>query len=238
MRIVLPENLRKEFKRFCMYLSAISGMERIGLMYIQYDFDYMGIEWDEETNYSYVNGERIEIPPILDKYLSDLLENTISEETIYDNLPPNISDDFHERGTIDVSLYPEEFRMEIGIDYEYTKGETMTGGYDIDRVIGRIDPESIQEYIDNGDIFTVYFSGSGDRGDVEENGLVNNEYDPIPDPVQGLVYNTLDRYYSGWTEGPGSKGEMEVDFSNMTIDVEYTEYDTAYEYIKYGEITM
>ena len=221
-----------------MYLSAISGMERIGLMYIQYDFDYMGIEWDEETNYSYVNGERIEIPPGLNEYLSDLLENTISEETIYDNLPPNISDDFHERGTIDVSLYPEEFRMEIDIDYEYTKGQTVTGGYDIDRVIGRIDPESIQEYIDNGDIFTVYFSGSGDRGDVEENGLVNNEYDPIPDPVQGLVYNTLDRYYSGWTEGPGSKGEMEVDFSNMTIDVEYTEYDTAYEYIKYGEIKM
>ncbi len=221
-----------------MYLSAISGMERIGLMYIQYDFDYMGIEWDEETNYSYVNGERIEIPPILDKYLSDLLENTISEETIYDNLPPNISHNFHERGTIDVSLYPEEFRIEIGIDYEYTKGQTVTGGYDIDRVIGRIEPESIQEYIDNGDIFTVYFNGSGDRGDVEENGLVNNEYDPIPDPVQGLVYNTLDRYYSGWTEGPGSKGEMEVDFSNMTIDVEYTEYDTAYEYIKYGEITM
>jgi hypothetical protein len=238
MRTVLPENLKKEFKRFCMYLSAISGMNRIGLMYIQYDFDYMGIEWDEETNYSYVNGERIEIPPGLNEYLSDLLENTISEETIYDNLPPNISDDFHERGTIDVSLYPEEFRMEIGIDYEYTKGQTVTGGYDIDRVIGRIDPESIQEYIDNGDIFTVYFSGSGDRGDVEENGLVNNEYDPIPDPVQGLVYNTLDRYYSGWTEGPGSKGEMEVDFSNMTIDVEYTEYDTAYEYIKYGEIKM
>ena len=73
---------------------------------------------------------------------------------------------------------------------------------------------------------------------MEENGLVNNEYDPIPDPVQGLVYNTLDRYYGAWTEGFGSKGEMEVDFSNMTIDVEYTEYDTGYEYIKYGEITM
>ena len=238
MRTVLPENLKKEFKRFCMYLSAISGMNRIGLMYIQYDFNYMGIEWGEETNYSFINGERIEIPPGLDKYLSNLLENTISEETIYDNLPPNISDDFHERGTIDVSLYPEEFRMEIGIDYDYLKGETMTGGYDIDRVIGRIDPESIQEYIDNGDIFTVYFNGSGDRGDVEENGLVNNEYDPIPDPVQGLVYNTLDRYYGAWIEGFGSTGEMEVDFSNMTIDVEYTEYDTAYEYIKYGEIKM
>lgn len=238
MRAVLPENLRKEFKRFCMYLSAISGMNRIGLMYIQYDFDYMGIEWRDKTNYFYVNGERIEIPPGLDEYLSDLLENTISEETIYDNLPPNIYDDFHERGTIDVSLYPEEFRMEIGIDYDYTKGQTMTGGYDIDRVIGRIDPESIQEYIDNGDIFTVYFSGSGDEGEVEEYGLVNNEYDPIPDPVQGLVYNTLDRYYGGWIDERGSKGEMEVDFSNMTIDVEYTEYDTAYEYIKYGEITM
>ena len=221
-----------------MYLSAISGMERIGLMYIQYDFDYMGIEWFDDTYYFYVNGERIETPPGLDKYLSDLLENTISEETIYDNLPPNISDDFHERGTIDVSLYPEEFRMEIGIDYDHTKGQTMTGGYDIDRVIGRIDPESIQEYIDNGDIFTVYFSGSGDEGEVEENGLVNNEYDPIPDPVQGLVYNTLDRYYGAWTEGFGSKGEMVVNFSNMTIDVEYTEYDTGYEYIKYGEIKM
>jgi hypothetical protein len=238
MRTVLPENLRKEFKRFCMYLSAISGMERIGLMYIQYDFEYMGIEWDEETNYSFINGERIEIPPNLDKYLSNLLENTISEETIYDNLPPKISDDFHERGTIDVLLYPEEFRIEIGIDYDHTKGETIVGSYFIDRVIGRIEPESIQEYIDNGDIFTVYFNGSGDRGDVEENGLVNNEYDPIPDPVQGLVYNTLDRYYSGWTEDTGSKGEMEVDFSNMTIDVEYTGYDTGYEYIKYGEITM
>ena len=238
MRTNLPENLRKEFKRFCMYLSAISGMNRIGLMYIPYDFDYMGIELDDKRNFFYVNGERIETPPGLDKYLSDLLENTISEETIYDNLPTNISDDFQERGTIDVSLYPEEFRMEIGIYYDYTKGETMTGGYDIDRVIGKIDPESIQEYIDNGDIFTVYFSGSGDRGDVEENGLVNNEYDPIPDPVQGLVYNTLDRYYGAWAEDTGSNGEMEVDFSNMTIDVKYTEYDTAYEYIKYGEITI
>jgi hypothetical protein len=221
-----------------MYLSAISGMNRIGLMYIQYDFNYMGIEWDDLNSYIHINGERIEIPPILDKYLSDLLKNTISEETIYDNLPPNISHNFHERGTIDVSLYPEEFRMEIGIDYDHTKGETSVGGYDIDRVIGRIDPESIQEYIDNGDIFTVYFSGSGDRGDVEENGLVNNEYNRIPDPVQGLVYNTLDKYYGAWTEGFGSKGEMEVDFSNMTIDVEYTEYETAYEYIKYGEIKM
>jgi hypothetical protein len=238
MRIVLPENLRKEFKRFCMYLSAISGMERIGLMHIQYDFEYMGIEWDEETNYSYVNGERIEIPPNLNKYLSNLLENTISENTIYDNLPPKISDDFHERGTIDVLLYPEEFRIEIGIDYNYTKGETMTGGYDIDKVIGRISPKSIQEYIDNGDIFTVYFNGGGDNGNVEENGLVNNEYDRIPDPVQGLVYNTLDRYYGGWIDERGSTGEMEVDFSNMTIDVEYTEYDTGYEYITYGEITM
>jgi hypothetical protein len=238
MRTVLPENLRKEFKRFCMYLSAISGMNRIGLIFIQYDFNYMGIEWSDKTNYFYVNGERIEIPPGLDKYLSNLLENTISEETIYDNLPPNISDDFQERGTIDVSLYPEEFRMEIGIDYDYTKGETSVGGYDIDRVIGRIDPESIQEYIDNGDIFTVYFNGSGGEGQVEENGLVNYEYDPIPDPVQGLVYNTLDSYYSVWADDAGSTGEMEVDFSNMTIDVEYTEYDTAYEYIKYGEIKM
>jgi hypothetical protein len=141
MRTVLPENLRKEFKRFCMYLSAISGMNRIGLMYIPYDFEYMGIEWDEEFNSSFINGERIEIPPGLDKYLSNLLENTISENTIYDNLPPNISDDFHERGTIDVLLYPEEFRIEIGIDYDHTKGETSVGGYVIDRVIGRIEPE-------------------------------------------------------------------------------------------------
>jgi hypothetical protein len=238
MRTNLPENLKKEFKKFCMYLDAISGMDRIGLMYIQYDFDYMGIEWNDLNNYTHINGERIEIPPILDKYLSDLLKNTISEETIYDNLPPNISDDFHQRGTIDVSLYPEEFRIEIGIDYDYTKGETSVGGYDIDKVIGRISPKLIQEYIDNGDIFTVYFSGSGDRGDVEENGLVNNEYNRIPDPVQGLVYNTLDKYYGGWSVDAGSNGEMEVDFSNMTIDVEYTEYNTDYEHIKYREIKM
>ena len=238
MRTVLPENLRKEFKRFCMYLSAISGMEKMNIMYIEYDFDYMGIEWGSSQKYVYLGSEKIEIPPGLDKYLSNLLENTISEETIYDNLPPNISDDFHERGTIYVLLYPEEFRMEIGIDYDHTKGQTVTGGYDIDNVIGRISPKLIKEYIDNGDIFTVYFNGGGDNGNVEENGLVNNEYDRIPDPVQGLVYNTLDRYYGAWIEGAGSTGEMEVDFSNLTIDVEYTEYDTGYEYITYGEITM
>jgi len=238
MRTVLPENLRKEFKRFCMYLSAISGMEKMNIMYIEYDFDYMGIEWGSSQKYVYLGSEKIEIPPGLDKYLSGLLENTISEETIYDNLPPNISDDFKERGTIDVTLFPEEFRMEIGIDYDYTKGETSVGGYDIDNVIGRISPKLIKEYIDNGDIFTVYFNGGGDNGNVEENGLVNNEYDRIPDPVQGLVYNTLDRYYGAWIEGAGSTGEMEVDFSNLTIDVEYTEYDTGYEYITYGEITM
>lgn len=238
MKTVLPENLKKEFKKFSMYLDAISGMDRIVLMHIQYDFDYIGIEWDDLNSYTYLNGERIKLPPSLDKYLTNLLKNTISEETIYDNLPQNISDTFHDRGTIEVSLYPEEFRLEIGIDYDYSKGETMTGGYDIDRVIGGIERESIQEYIDNGDIFTVYFNGSGGEGQVEENGLVNYEYDPIPDPVQGLVYNTLDSYYSLWADDAGSNGEMEVDFSSMTIDVEYTEYDTGYEYIKYGEITM
>ena len=238
MRKVLPDNLKKEFKKFCMYSAAVSGEDKIYIMYVSYDFEYMGIEWDSSQNYVFLGSERVELPLSLNDYLLNLLENTISQDTIYDNLPPNISDNFHDRGTIEVILYPQDFRMEIGIDYDYTKAETMVGGYDIDKVIGRIDPKSIQEYIDNGDIFTVYFNGGGDYGEVDKNGLLNDEYMRIPDPVQGLCYNTLDRYYDGWIEGIGSKGEITIDFSNLTIDVEYTEYDTDYENIKYGEITM
>ena len=238
MRKVIPENLKKEFKRFCMYLSAISGKDKIYIKYLEYDFEHMGIEWDNLESYFFSGSEKIELPSSIDNYLTNLLENTISEDTIYDNLPPSISNSFNERGVIDVVLFPQEFRMEIRIDYNHTIAETMVGGYDIDKVIGRIDRESIQEYIDNGDIFTVYFNGGNGTAEVEETGELNGEFMGIPDPVLGLCYNTLDMYYGGWVEDMHNSGKITVDFSNMTIDVEYTEYDTDYENIKYGEITI
>lgn len=217
--LLTPED-KKYLDRINRYVQSM-GEKDVVLEIEAQDYDskteISDIDWDDITHFDWQG--RLDIPSGFIEILQKIF-NYIDQSGQYS---------FPDMEGVNWNVFSVEIntvKRELTVKHQFSHyAETSEGEIEFE------EPELMEQWKDqletNGvqipedGVLSVYYSGGGDSGALDEDFSENNE--SIPGTMEDFCYNELSSNYGGWENNEGGQGRFEFNFNDGTIFLYHTE---------------
>ena len=103
IKLKFPEELKKDLKRYLLYIIAVSSIEDPSLD-IYFDFDHKGIDWDNFNGHIFTGSDNEKMPSNILNPLKKILMNNITKDVIDNFIPKDIVDRYFNYGYITLKI--------------------------------------------------------------------------------------------------------------------------------------
>lgn len=197
-----------------------------------YTFYDSGYDWGlQDLRYEKSgNTKDIETPKVLYGLLEDILDHMVQEieSEVYEH-----SDDIT-RFDLNVEIFPKKGLLVYSSadiqsygkegesrEYEFDKYKDIKlisylYGKDKDDIV--IKCREFLSNLGNPDSVTISYDGSGDSGDLDQNGITSDGRSvDLPSDIEDICYSQLEKF-SGWEINEGSSGEIVITNDSLIVD--------------------
>ncbi len=233
IKLTFPEKLKKELKRYLLYIIAVSSIEDPSLD-IYFDFEYKGIDWDHFNGQIFTGSDTEKMPSNILNPIKKILMDNITKDVIDNFIPKDIVDRYFNYGYINLKIVSPE-KILLVFDYGYLDEDPV-----LKRDFNLYDfiPERYEEEFQEDQIWEVSFEGNDGYGGPSDYGYYNGRNVTLPDHIYDICSLVLNHEFHNWNVDTGAKGKIIIDTKKNKVNVDYIEINKQYKETIYAELYL
>jgi hypothetical protein len=238
----LTDELKREFRKFCLLLQALSDDNSW-----VYECDFYltdSIYWGTPAFYGGGSEELMSEP--IKNYFQKIIQKYITVDNLWGYIDEKYENRLTETGWLYFTLFPKVNKLNIELTYNYQSDNINSYEEEISTIVelySRGNEDDVQkqlnEWKQNNAIFEVYYQGSNFNSYVDNECKSNIGITKIPDVIERLSEILINLYERGYhLERDGGDGTIEFDFGKNYLLMEHRQYETRHQEVDLGTLNF
>ena len=238
----LTDELKREFRKFCLLLQALSDDNTW-----VYECDFYlsdSIFWGTPAFYG--GGSEELMPEPIKNFFQKIIQKYITVDDLRGYIDEEYEDRLTETGWLYFTLYPKMNKLNIELHYDYGVDDYTPYEDEISTIVelysrGNEDDvkKQLNEWKQNNAKFEVYYQGSNFNSYVDDTCKSNIGVTKIPDVIEDLSEILINIYERGYhLERDGGEGTINFDFGKNYLLMEHRQYETRHQEVDLGTLNF